>query len=110
MKLVEHLEHVIGLVEREAPYPEIARGLRGMQEELHGTQAAAANEVKLRKKYEKLKKAKLGPPRTSKGRIILTPEEQQHLEDLIDEKTRAGLPFEDAHEVSYRQLEHDRVA
>ena len=98
MKLIEHFEHVIRLVKRKAPYTEIELSLLGMHEELHGTQAAAANVIKLRKENAALRKSqsKEQNTRTTHGTLILTPTEQQTLDDLISIKKSAGLPYEDA--------------
>ena len=49
MKLTEHFEMVLGLVERSAPYAEIKGALLGMHEELHGAQQAAENQVETAK-------------------------------------------------------------
>jgi len=51
MKLIEHLEHVIGLVDRATPYSEIKRSLLAMHEEVHGYEQAAANQVKLNEEH-----------------------------------------------------------
>ena len=51
MKLVEHLEYVIGLVERSASKSEIKGALLGMREEVEGQQQATANQIKLNKKH-----------------------------------------------------------
>lgn len=50
MKLTEHLEHVIGLVERHAPYLEIKRSLLGMHEEVSGTEQAASKTISIAEK------------------------------------------------------------
>ncbi|SRR6266478_1452534 len=55
MKLIEHLEHVLGLVERSAPYSEIKGALLGMHEELAGAQRAADQNLKLLEENAKLR-------------------------------------------------------
>ena len=52
MNLTQHLEHIIGLVERSAPYLEIKSSLLAMHEEVHGTEQAAANAIKLAEKQK----------------------------------------------------------
>ena len=47
MKLIEHLEHVIRLVEGSAPYSEIKGALIAMHEEAAGQTDAAAKQVAL---------------------------------------------------------------
>lgn len=62
MKLIEHFDHVLRLVERSASYTEIKGALIGMREEVEGTQAAAAKQIETAKEkaaieaeFEKLK-------------------------------------------------------
>ncbi len=47
MKLIEHLEYIIGLVERSASQAEIKSALLGMREEVEGYEQAASNQVAL---------------------------------------------------------------
>ena len=47
MNLVEHLEFVIGLVERGEPLPKIKASLIAMTEEVSGYEQAAAKAIKL---------------------------------------------------------------
>jgi hypothetical protein len=61
MKLIEHLEHVLGLVEQSAPYSEIKGSLLAMREEIEGYEQAASNQVALAKENAALK-ASLSPP------------------------------------------------
>lgn len=79
MKLIEHLEHVIQLVETSALHSEIKGSLVAMHEELEGAQQAAANQdalatenaalrsenAALRAENQKLKQA---PPPPDLGR------------------------------------------
>jgi len=50
MKLIEHLEHILGLVDRSAPYSQIKGSLLAMREEVEGYEHTA-------QKYADLKKA-----------------------------------------------------
>jgi hypothetical protein len=47
MKLIEHLEFVIGLVERSASQAEIKGALLGMREEIEGYERTASDHVAL---------------------------------------------------------------
>jgi hypothetical protein len=59
MNLIEHLEYVIGLVERSASQSEIKGALVGMREEVSGYQNAATNQVALNQKHsEEVQKLK----------------------------------------------------
>src|SRR6266542_2835300 len=50
MNLVEHLEHIIGLVERGEPLPKIKASLVAMSEEVSGYQQAATKAITLTEK------------------------------------------------------------
>jgi hypothetical protein len=47
MNLIEHLEYVIGLVERSASQAEVKSALIGMREEIEGYEAASAKKINL---------------------------------------------------------------
>jgi hypothetical protein len=122
MKLIEHLEMVIGLVERSASQAEIKGALLGMHEEVAGAQCTADEKLALIEENSALRNAKSAvdtkleklqfeashPPRTKKGTLILRPKEQERLEELMDEKMKAGLSREQAEDVARRQIEQDR--
>ena len=51
MKLIEHLEHVIGLVDRSASNSEVKSALLAMHEEVAGHDRAVAEQVALNKQH-----------------------------------------------------------
>lgn len=51
MKLTVHLEHVIGLVDRQVAYSKIKLSLLAMHEEIEGYEQAAANQVALNREH-----------------------------------------------------------
>lgn len=51
MNLIEHLEHVLRLVERPASQSEIKGALLAMQEEVSGYEQASLEQSKLNKKH-----------------------------------------------------------
>ena len=53
MKLIEHLEGVIGLVDNTRPYPAIKTALLAMHQEIEGYDAALANQIRLNQEQAK---------------------------------------------------------
>ena|SRR2546427_9283729 len=54
MKLIEHLEHLLGLVERRASYAEIKGSLLAMHQEMEGAQRASEETNALRLKLDQI--------------------------------------------------------
>jgi DNA repair exonuclease SbcCD ATPase subunit len=51
MKLIEHLDYILGLVDKDAPYSQIKGSILAMREEVDGYEQASSNQAALNQKH-----------------------------------------------------------